>query len=547
MKQLLELLGPTVQFFYTCWDRIVLNGYLERLQRPVNLVHFFHDVVGITCIEPAVLEQRTNAYKGWVRRITDEYDIPVLPAPRKPVRNEDFVQPFYRRLKGEQGIACVLTSMEQSRTFVSYTPQWTTPSGDANYRFIKACRKRFLHYYWYLLDPVMGPMSVRVATYFPFNVTCYFNGHSFVAQELRRAGVRFRKDDNAFLAVADVAALQAAADRLSPAVLQRRANYWVRRLVPVFSRLERTALQPGYRYSMAQMELATDIVFKRSAPLTALFQRACELGVQIGGAERTTHLFGRHITRRYQGKLQTVLDQREAGHPVLRWYYETSFAKQYTRGDQHSDRILRNETCSNDTRHFGVGRRLENLPVLRDKLAVTNERCLALQADLLASTVDTGRLAALAQPTLVGKRRIPGLKLHDDRVIRLLETLLHPAAFATEWTTRDLHARVLAQHRLAETDYRLSQLRYDLTKLRAKGFVERLGRTRRYRLTPLGLKLGVLLVKLRTRLLGPLATLATNSTAHRQPLHPNSVQSAFREVDIALDHLCSTLGLQQAA
>jgi hypothetical protein len=28
---------------------------------------------------------------------------------------------------------------------------------------------------------------------------------------------------------------------------------------------------------MAQMELATDVVFKRSAPLRALFQRACEL------------------------------------------------------------------------------------------------------------------------------------------------------------------------------------------------------------------------------------------------------------------------------
>jgi hypothetical protein len=77
-----------------------------------------------------------------------------------------------------------------------------------------------------------------------------------------------------------------------------------------------------------------------------------------------------------------VLDQRDAGHPVLRWYYQTSFAKQYVRGDQHSDRILRNETCSNDTRHFGVGRRLENLPRLRDKLAATNERCLAQQAEL---------------------------------------------------------------------------------------------------------------------------------------------------------------------
>lgn len=119
-----------------------------------------------------------------------------------------------------------------------------------------------------------------------------------MAQELKRDGVRFRKADNAFLGVADVAALQAAADRLSAAVLQRHCSYWVQRLVPVFSPVERAALQPGYRFSMAQMELATEIIFKRSAPLKALFQRACELGVLVGGAERTTHLFGRHITRR---------------------------------------------------------------------------------------------------------------------------------------------------------------------------------------------------------------------------------------------------------
>ena len=545
MDRLLELLGPAVQFVYTCWDRIVLNGYIERLQRPENLIHFFHEVADVACIEPAVLEQRTNAYKTWVRRVTDDEGIPVLAAP-KGVRKEDLVEPYYRRVKGAAGVVCVLTSMEQGRTFVSYTPRRTPPSGDGNYRFIKTCRKQFLHYYWYVLDPIMGPMSIRVATYFPFNVTCYCNGHSFVAQELTRAGVRFRKADNAFLGVADVAALQAAADRLSAAVLQRRCAYWVRRLVPIFTPSERAALPLAHRYSMAQMELATDITFKRSSPLKALFQRACELGVLVGGAERTTHLFGRRINRRYQGKLQTVLDQRDTGHPVLRWYYQTSFAKQYTRGDHHGDRILRAETCSNDTRHFGVGRRLDNLPRLHAKLAATNDRSLGLQADLLATTVDSGQLAALAKPTLVGQRRVPGLKLHDDRVIRLLQTLLHPAGFARDWTTREVHARVLAQHSLAENDYRLSQLRYDLAKLRAKGVVERLGRTRRYRLTQSGARIGVLLVKLRARLLGPLATLATTSSAHRPP-HHTSVDAAFHNIDTALDHLCAALGLQHAA
>jgi len=245
MERLSAVLGQAVQFVYTCWDRIVLNGYLERLQRPEYLVHFFHDVVGIPCIEPAVLEQRTNAYKAWVRQFTDERGIPVLQAPPKGVRKEDFVQPYYRRLRSGESVACVLTSLEQGRTFVSYTPRWKVASGDANYRQIKACRKRFLHYYWYVLDPVMGPMSIRVATYFPFNVTCYLNGHSFAAQELTRDGVRFRKSDNAFLAVADVATLQAAADRVSAALLERRCSYWVRRLVPVFSPTEHAGWLPA--------------------------------------------------------------------------------------------------------------------------------------------------------------------------------------------------------------------------------------------------------------------------------------------------------------
>ena len=95
-----------------------------------------------------MLEQRTKAYKAWVRQITEEQASRSLAAPHG-VKKEDLVEPYYRRLQGDQGVACVLTSMEQGRTFVSYVPRWKVPSGDANYRFIKACRKQFLHYYWY--------------------------------------------------------------------------------------------------------------------------------------------------------------------------------------------------------------------------------------------------------------------------------------------------------------------------------------------------------------------------------------------------------------
>src|SRR5260370_42663846 len=96
MERLLDVLGNTVQFFYTCWDRIVLSGYIERLQRPGNLIYFFNDVVGIDAIEPAVLEQRTNAYKAWGRRITDELGNTVVAAP-PGVKKEELAELNYRR------------------------------------------------------------------------------------------------------------------------------------------------------------------------------------------------------------------------------------------------------------------------------------------------------------------------------------------------------------------------------------------------------------------------------------------------------------------
>lgn len=72
MDRLSELLGHHVQFSYTALDRIVLNGYIERLQRPANLVYLFHEVLGVACIEPAVLSQQTDRYRSWLRTYTAE-------------------------------------------------------------------------------------------------------------------------------------------------------------------------------------------------------------------------------------------------------------------------------------------------------------------------------------------------------------------------------------------------------------------------------------------------------------------------------------------
>ena len=128
----------------------------------------------------------------------------------KGVRKEDYVRSWFRRMErqNQHGVYFIFKSMEQGQTFRSALPKF--PTDDPDYRILYKQRSRFTHYYFYLRDEVLGPMILRVASFFPFHTTYYINGHSFMEKELLRQGITFRKNDNAFLAVSDPHALSKA-------------------------------------------------------------------------------------------------------------------------------------------------------------------------------------------------------------------------------------------------------------------------------------------------------------------------------------------------
>ncbi len=111
MERFLQLFGGFVDFTYGIWDRIVLRGYYERLQRSANIVYFFRDVCGVYPITPEVLASRTKQYRKWVDSYAAQRGIPIL-SPPKGARKDEFVKPFYRRFRGDEGVVVILKSME---------------------------------------------------------------------------------------------------------------------------------------------------------------------------------------------------------------------------------------------------------------------------------------------------------------------------------------------------------------------------------------------------------------------------------------------------
>ena len=531
-----KLFDTLLVFIYHCFDRIVIHGYLSGLSRPEQVVYFFHEVLGIPVVSKEVLSQRTDDYRNWVEAFARNHKIPMEWA-EKGLRKEDHVLPALRRMEklGAYGVYFIFKSMEQGRTFRISVPKY--PTQDPNHRILAHQRSRFTHYYFYIRDEVLGPIIVRVASFFPFHATYWLNGHSFIERELQRAGIGFHKNDNAFLAVDDVAALQAAADRLSPAIIRKQLDYWTLILGPKFSKNERGQMNLSRFYAIAQIEYCRNFIFKRHFPIHKIFERSCEIGLWRLTANRISEIFGVRLHKRLRGKLATVIDQIEHGHHVFRAYWKNAFLKQY----EKFSRYLRNELCSNNLRDFGLKKGLDHLDAVRKRFQIITDRFAGFQAECLNVHVDFPLLQRLALPITIGSVRYPGIKIHDTRIIRLLEVLLHGGNTVGGWTAKQIHEAVLTAFQLSPKTYGLNQLRYDLRKLKGHGLLERDGSRYAYQLTAKGVQVALLFLFFHKRLCGPLA----NSRFHHQPdpaHRPNSkLEAAYHKADAAIQNIVDLL------
>jgi hypothetical protein len=531
-----RLFGDLLVFVYHCFDRVVINGYLSNLSRPEQVVYFFRQVLGIPIVSKEVLSKRTEEYKAWVEAYARNHGIPVEWA-EKGVRKEDYVQPALRRMekKNSFGVYFILRSMEQGRTFRISLPKF--PTQDPNHRILAHQTSRFTHFYFYVRDEVLGPIVIRVASFFPFHATYYLNGHSFMERELMRGKVGFKKDDNAFLAVEDVAALQAAADRLSPAIIRKQLDYWTLILGPKFSKKERSEMGLSRFYSIAQIEYCRNFIFKRHFPIHKIFERSCEIGLWRLTANRISEIFGVRLHKRLNGKLAAVIDQIEHGHHVFRAYWKHAFLKQY----EKFSRYLRNELCSNNLRDFGLKKGLDHLGAVRERFKTITDRFAGFQAQCLNVHVDFPLLQRIALPITIGSVRYPGIKIHDTRIIRLMEVLLHGGNTVGGWTAKQIHQAVLTTFQISPKSYALNQLRYDLRKLKGHGLLERDGHRYAYQLTTKGVHVALLFLFFHKRLCGPLA----NSRFHHRPdstHRPDSkLEAAYHKADKAIGNIVALL------
>ena len=529
----------SIRFQYACFDRILLNGVIQMLLPPERALGFFSHHRNIYPVTRKILHDLSEQYHNWVENQARRWDVPILTNPEG--RREDLMASYFRKARPDQ-IVGIIKAREPSSILISI--------GNRESRGCHLERKLrwVMQYNFYLNDREFGPMFVRVCPYFPFSVRVCLNQHHWLARQLQARRIDFQKSDNSFSRCADPAILQQVADSLSPEDLITRCRKWVSYLAPFFSRQERDS-GCQHRFFITQVEYCHNLIFRRRAVLDALHQRLLDANREIGQPNKITMLFGRKVTKLYRGRLQTTIEDLYLGSPVIRSYYKSSSAKQYVR----DHKTLRTEPSTNDVRDFGVNKALEHLPELRERLQQVVDNYLNAQQDILETFLNRGELERLSQPTaLANGKRIPGLKTTHPRQLALMHALVRFSHLATGgiFTTTELHPYVLQALGCSANEYKMGSLRYDLSKVRVKGLVEKIPHSRRYQLTSQGYRLCVAYLKLFEKFYTPLTSaiikpFASDAQIPTQKL--TTLDALYLGVKTALDTLAEHVGLQVAA
>ena len=529
----------SIRFGYRCFDRILLNGLIQPFQQPERVIGFFSTYRHQYPVSRKVLRDIANEFHDWVTNRSERWGAPILDAP--PGRRDEFVEPYFRRAKPDE-VVVILKAREPARLLIAIG----NPKDDRWH--LQFAQRWVVQYNFYVNDRHWGRMFVRLCPYFPFSARVCLNQHHWLANRMRAEGIAFQQCTNAFLKCGNPQRLQALADSLTARDLSSCGEKWLKRFTPFFTDQERQHAGCRHRLFFAQVEYCDNLIFHRRAALDELGERRLDANRTIGQPTKITMIFGRKITRRYRGQLQTVIEDLGLPNPVIRSHYKHGFIKQYVRDHL----LLRTEPATNNVGDYAVPKAIDHLSGLRQKLSATVDRYLDVQHDILETFVDRGQLRNLSQRTILPNgKRIPGLKLDHPRQLALMHALVrfsHLAALST-FTTAELHPQAATALGCSPEDYRLSSLRYELSKLRAKGLVEKLPRSRRYRLLPEGYRLCLVFLTLFERIYAPLTAGLLQpfpGDSHLQQQRLSQLDKLYQHVVQALDRLLQGVGLKAA-
>lgn len=529
-RSVAEILREHVTLELESIDRMYLNVYVPRLQREAGVAGFFRFHRGHRFASSVLMDPISKAFVKKLEAFATQQAIPVV-AFRKGERKDHVAGEFLKAFEADEGVLFIGKAQEKVPVF--RTERRRNAKTGATYPWLVRSTAMVNQFYVYAVDRDFGPFFLKFSSYFPYNAKLCINGHEWLKRQLALRAIGYEALDNGILSCEDPKRAQALAESLSAQKIDALLRKWLRRLPHPFTPADR---QAGYRYdlSILQAEFSLTQVLDRPVTGRAFFEEVIRENLDIGRPSQVQLIFERRVTRRTPGQFRTRVIT-DGVIPSLHVDYKSSGIKQYHK----EGRGLRTETTINNTRDFGIGRRLRNLPALRQIGFQANRRLLDVQTVSHDCAIGEDAFAQVVRPIEVDGQRATALRFGEARTQALLNALVLFSVQTQGFTNAQLRTHLASLLGLSPEHFGPGRMSYDLRRLRLHGLIERIPQTHRYQLTAQGLKVAMFFSRTYSRLLRPGLAEITDQL----PPVSSALRAAFDRLHRAIDQRCEDLKL----
>ena len=503
MTLLTERHADQIAGVLSCYDRILVFGTLPNVCFAEGMTGYLYTHQVRIFDYPRFALRFRDELRENAERLAKENGIEIEHIRKKTVRKEALVEAVLAQRGRQPGLVAIFSAMEPC---ASYQPWHNKQTGKT---YLKPADGKCLHYYFYFLDEELGLTYVRVPTWLPCRLQIYFNGHNWLAAQLRKQDIPYELRDNAFVEIGDWRQAQQIADGWQAKRIHRKLDEFAQRFCPIFGQL---GVQ--YHWSIDQCEYATDIVFHRQADLAAIYENLTRTAVHSVKADNIATFLGKKLHGNYQDEMGNRFNIRIEGTRIKHTMGPVSL-KLYDKFGL----ILRIETTVNDVSFFKHYRQVEHrdgsqemkyaamqktiysLPALRELLLAANRRYLEFLSAMEDNTAGTNKLNKISRKAEDAGRSYRGFNFFDDEDQELFQSLARGEFNISGFQSKNLRRQL--QHK---TNGQISRL---LKRLRLHGLIKKIGKTYKYYLTPFGKQVITLGLKLKHLYIIPQLSLAT--------------------------------------
>ena len=408
------------------------------------------------------------------------------------------------------------------------------------------------HYYFHIMDPDWGHITIRMCPHPPFHAQIILNGHEYVAcraRAVKTEPIEFVKEGNCFTHTRNPEGLQKVADALrsddATGLLKQICESWIYTACLCFALDTKEQDRSGFRYqySSFQLEYSRNLQFHVGGQMEQVFQSLIDRTRASLDLDKVKTILGyqrRPWKKKFRkGRYEIIVEKPEYGLTVFKVHYGHLTLKIYTKGE----RVLRIEAIVHNTKELPRCRPLEKFPRVVDQLRKMVDRFLEALHCMDACYIADDTLEQLPEPRQVGKTKVGGIDCNKHRMRTVMHAVVALSTSPKGFTASELARKVSALNSPSATSYTARQAAYDLRKLRGKDLAGKIGNSRRYRPTPMGLRAMAALAVLRDKVIKPLLAASCNPSLHPETQGPARIDEHYDNLRSGMRGLFGALGI----